>query len=160
MHPFRAGYRTPHPRQKLILVLSALAVVIVAGLYMWAAMPRPDVPAPPARGNVVRHEMTPEELAFSLMVAVLFFGTTYATGMVLYLHFGDTEGYTVVTFHDSFSGWIKLKATANRSASVGPYWFEFPSYVAPHDDLESRSPIGFDWLRSPGAICRKQLSSN
>ena len=97
MHPFRAGYRTPQPRQKLILVLSALAGVIVAGLYMWAAMPTPDVPAPRARGHVVRHEKTPQEYAFSVMVVVLFFGTTYATGMALYRHFGDTEGYTVVS---------------------------------------------------------------
>ena len=30
-------------------------------------------------------------------MAILFFGTTYATGMALYRHFGYAEGYTVVS---------------------------------------------------------------
>jgi len=97
MHPYRAGYRTPHPRQNLILVLSALTGFIVAGIYLWCTFSIPDEHAPPARGNVVRHERTPEEYASSVVTCVLFFGTIYATGMALYRYFGDTDGYTVVS---------------------------------------------------------------
>jgi hypothetical protein len=97
MHPYWAGYRTPHSRQILILVLSALAGVIVSGIYMWGTILSDDGPAAPVRGNVVRHIQTPEESASILITCVLFFGTVYATGMALYRYFGDTEGYTVVS---------------------------------------------------------------
>jgi hypothetical protein len=52
-HPFWAGYRKPSRRQNLILVLSALAGCIVAGIYFWAVLLRSDAPALPARGEVV-----------------------------------------------------------------------------------------------------------
>ena len=94
MHPSRAGYRTRHPGHYLIMVLSALAGIIVVGIC--STFSRPDEHAPPARGNVVRNEQTPEEFALGMVVVVLFFGTISATGMALYHYFGDTEGYTVM----------------------------------------------------------------
>jgi hypothetical protein len=97
MHPYSAGYRTPSPRQNLILVLSALAGIIVSGIYFWAALPGPDVPAVPANGVVVRRLPGPELYAFLIVCCVLFFGTTYVTGMALYRFFGDAEGYLVVS---------------------------------------------------------------
>jgi len=97
MHPYSAGYRSPQPRQYLILVLSALAGVIVSGTYMWATIPGTDAPAFPPGGNVV-HPALPPEVSVSILIAcVLFFGTIYATGMALYRYFRDTEGYTVVS---------------------------------------------------------------
>ena len=97
MHPYWAGYRTPSPRQHLILVLSVLAGILVSGFYFWATLPRINVPALPANGGVVRRAQTPEEFAATGVCCVLFFGTTYATGMALYRFFGDAEGYLVVS---------------------------------------------------------------
>jgi hypothetical protein len=98
MDPFRAGYRKPSRRQHLILVLSALAGVIVSGIYFWAAMPGTDVPPVPARG--VAHQPAPprpEEGTFLMVCCVLFFAAIYATGMALYRYFGDAQGYLVVS---------------------------------------------------------------
>jgi hypothetical protein len=98
MHPFSAGYRTPSPRQNLILLLSALAGVIVSGIYFAAALPGPDVPPVPAQGLVGQPTApSPEVLAFLMVCSMLFFAGTYATGMALYRYFGDAEGYLVVS---------------------------------------------------------------
>jgi hypothetical protein len=98
MHPFWAGYRTPSPRQNLILVLSALVGVIISGIYFAAALPGPDVPPVPAHG-VVRQTPppSPEVFTFLIVCSVLFFAATYATGMALYRFFGDAQGYLVVS---------------------------------------------------------------
>jgi hypothetical protein len=55
------------------------------------------MPALPADRGVVRHAQTPEEFAAIGVFCVLFFGTTYATGMALYRFFGDAQGYLVVS---------------------------------------------------------------
>jgi hypothetical protein len=98
MHPYSAGYRTPSPRQNLILVLSALAGVIVAGIYFAAARPDSEVRPVPAQG-VVRQPQprSPELSTFLIVCCVLFFAATYGTGMALYRYFGDAEGYLVVS---------------------------------------------------------------
>jgi hypothetical protein len=98
MHPFWAGYRTPNARQKLIVLLSALAGFVVSGIYFAVALPRPDVPPAPVPG-VVRQPMSssPEGFIFLSICCVLFFAATYGTGMLLYRYFADTQGYTVVS---------------------------------------------------------------
>src|SRR5262245_8275425 len=94
MHPYSAGYRTPSLRQNLILVLSALAGVIVSGIYIWATLPVTDVPPCPARGVV--HQQPPLRTDVLIFVT-LFFVATYATGRALYRFFGDAEGDLVVS---------------------------------------------------------------
>jgi hypothetical protein len=97
MHPFWAGYRTPNARQKLIVLLSALAGFVVSGIYFAVAFPGPDVPPAPVQGVVRQRTPTsPEEFIFLSVCCVLFFAATYGTGMVLYRYFADTQGYTVV----------------------------------------------------------------
>jgi hypothetical protein len=97
MPVYSAGSRTPSPRQHLILVLSALAGILVSGIYFWATLPWTNEPAVPANGGVVRRAQTPEEFAAIAVCCVLFFGATYGTGMALYRYFGDAEGYLVVS---------------------------------------------------------------
>jgi hypothetical protein len=94
MHPFRAGYRTPAPRQNLILVLSVLAGFTVCGVYIYLSMPPwpNNVPARPAS-----RDFFSDENATLLIGIVLFFGTIYATGMGLYRYVGDPEGGRVVS---------------------------------------------------------------
>jgi hypothetical protein len=50
MHPFRAGYRTPQPRQKLILVLSALAGSSSRAFTCGVQCPGPTYPPLPLEG--------------------------------------------------------------------------------------------------------------
>ena len=95
-HPYSAGYRTPPNHQYLVLALSALAGCIVAGLYMWAALPLPHVTALHAHRGI-RHTPDTEIRVTSMVACVLWFGTTYATGMALDRCFGDTKGYQVVS---------------------------------------------------------------
>jgi hypothetical protein len=97
IHPYSAGYRKPPPHQYLVLALSALAAVIVSGTYLWATLPRTNVPPLPSNGGVGRGPQSLEEFATGGVFCILFFGTIYGIGMALYRYFGDAEGYLVVS---------------------------------------------------------------
>jgi hypothetical protein len=94
VHPYRAGYRKPSWRQRIILVLSVLAGFTVWGVYSYLSTPPwpNNVPAKPAN-----RDFFSDEDATRLIGIVLFFGTIYATGMGLYRYLGDPEGGQVVS---------------------------------------------------------------
>jgi hypothetical protein len=133
-HPFWAGYRKPSRRQNLILVLSALAGCTVAGIYLWAVLLRPEVPALPAQGEVVHSSPDPEVITGVVVCSLLFFGTTYATGMALYRYFGDAEGYLVVSANAGQH--MPLVFLMAGGALAGPHGMK----------IHGGSGRGVDWL--------------
>jgi hypothetical protein len=130
MHPYSAGYRTPSRRQILILVLSALAGVIVAGIYFAAAFPSRHVPPVPAQQFVrQRPSLSPEDSTVMVVCSVLFFAATHATGMALYRFFGSST--PVFGEHASL---LSESAPTARAVSVRLIWRHHHSGNSPSSE--------------------------
>lgn len=94
VHPYWAGYRKPSWRQRIILMLSALAGFTVCGAYIYLNMLLWPNNAPTKPAN---QDFFSAENAMLIIGIVLFFGTIYATAIGLYRYIGDSEGSQVIS---------------------------------------------------------------